>query len=108
MANLEDDEFLRYLSSGSPRVEDRSAFWMGVAFTVFALCFPTYQAVLWLQAGHWTPLPISYGIQFLGWHVPVTDWAGPQKIINWLFELPLWSIPAFMAFGCFSAWKETI
>ncbi|MET4483130.1 hypothetical protein [Bradyrhizobium sp. F1.13.3] len=108
MVNLEDDEVLRHLSKLTPRKEDRGAFWMGVIFTLLALAIPAYQGLLWLQVGHWTPLPISDGIQFVGWHVPATDWAGAQKIINWLFDLPLWSIPAFMAFGCFSAWKETI
>lgn len=101
------DDVLKQLSEVKPRKEDKGAFWMGVAFVVLAFCFPAYQSLLWLQAGHWTPLPVSYGMQLVDWHVPSTDWAGFQKIINWIFDLPLWSIPAFMAFGCFSAWKET-
>ena len=105
MNNL--DDVLKQLAEVKPRKEDKGAFWMGLGFVALVLCFPAYQAFLWLQSGHWTPLPISYGFHFVGWHVPTTDWAGAQKIIDWLFDLPLWSIPAFMAFGCFSAWKET-
>ena len=47
------------------------------------------------------------GIQFLGWKIPSTDWVGLQKFISWLFDLPFWTIPAFLAFGAFSEWKET-
>ncbi|WP_024521115.1 hypothetical protein [Bradyrhizobium sp. Tv2a-2] len=108
MTKFEDDEVLKHLANVPRRKEDKGAFWMGVAFIIFALCFPAYQALIWLQSGNWWPLPISHGIEFLGWHVPVTQWVGAQKIIDWLFDLPLWSIPAFMAFGCFSAWKETV
>lgn len=108
MTKFEDDEFFKYLANVPRRKEDRAAFWMGVAFLVVTLWIPARQALIWLQSGHWWPLPISYAIKFLGWHVPVTEWVGAQKIINWLFDLPLWSIPAFLAFGCFSAWKETI
>jgi hypothetical protein len=78
-----------------------------LAFVFLALCFPAYQALLWLQSGHWSPFSISNAIQIIGWRVPSTDWAGVQKIINWTFDSPVWSIPAFMAFGAFSAWKET-
>lgn len=99
---------LRRLDQPVPRKEDKGAFWMGVAFVIFALFFPAYQAVLWLQSGHWIPLPISDGMQLVGWRVPSTDWVGLQKIITWFFDLPLWGIPAFMAFGCFSAWRETL
>ncbi|MGJ4954949.1 hypothetical protein ACQR1H_04860 [Bradyrhizobium sp. HKCCYLRH2015] len=107
MATPEEDEVLRYFDNIKPRKEDKGAFWIGVGFLLLALCVPAYQALLWLQSGYWTALPISYGVHFLGWRVPLTSWAGAQKIIDWLFDLPLWSIPAFMAFGCFSAWKET-
>ncbi|MBR1204475.1 MULTISPECIES: hypothetical protein [unclassified Bradyrhizobium] len=107
MTTPEEKEVLKYFANVKPREEDKSALWMGVGFLLIGSCVPAYQAVLWLQTGHWTPLPISYGIQFLGWHVPSTTWVGAQKIIDWLFDLPLWSIPGFMAFGCFSAWKET-
>lgn len=108
MTKPEEDEVLQYFSSIKPRREDKGAFWMGVGLVLLALCIPANQSLLWLQMGYWTPLPIANGIQFLRWHVPSTDWTGPQKIIAWLFNLPLWSMPAFMAFGCFSAWKETV
>lgn len=108
MPNSEEDEVLKYLSNVKPKKEDKGAFWMGVCFVLLAFCIPAYQAFLWLQVGYWTPLPLSMVIQFLGWHLPSTDWVGVQKIITWLSDLPLWTLPSFMAFGCFSAWKETI
>jgi hypothetical protein len=103
----EMDEVLKQLSEVKPRKEDTGAFWIGAAFALIALCFPAYQTLLWLQSGYWTPLPISDAIQLIGWRVPVTDWAGVQRIINWIFDLPMWSIPAFLAFGAFSAWNES-
>jgi hypothetical protein len=99
----EEDEVLSYLSNIQPRKEDKGAFWMGVFFVFVALAFPAYQALLWLQSGVWTPLPIS-----LLWHPRPVDWVGAQKIIDWVFDLPMWSIPAFLAFGSFSAWRETV
>jgi hypothetical protein len=107
MKKFEEDDVLKKLASVQPRKEDKGAFWIGVALIVFALLFPTYQSFMWLQSGAWVPLPIAPGIQLLGWKVPSTDWVGLQKIISWLFDLPLWTIPAFLAFGAFSEWKET-
>jgi hypothetical protein len=40
-------------------------------------------------------------------HAKKVEWVGVQKF-TWLFDLPMWSVPAFLAFGAFSAWKETI
>jgi hypothetical protein len=72
------------------------------------MAIPAYQAFLWLQIGVWTPLPISSALQFIGWRVPTTDWVGLQKILTWVFDLPLAVIPALLAFGSFSAWKESL
>jgi hypothetical protein len=110
MTTPEEDEVLKYFENVKPRKEDKGALWMGVTFLILTLCIPAYQALLWLQSGYWTPVSIIAGCRYmswLGWHVPKTDWVGLQKVIDWLLDLPLWSIPAFLAFGCFSAWKET-
>jgi hypothetical protein len=103
MNNPEEDEVLRFFSNIQPCKEDKGAFWMGVFFVAVALAFPGYQALLWLKSGVWTPLPIS-----LIWHPRPVDWVGAQRIIAWIFDLPMWSIPAFLAFGSFSAWRETV
>jgi hypothetical protein len=97
---------LEELAVGQPK-EDKGAWWIGMAFVLIALAFPAYQAVLWLQSGIWTPLPIASAVHYVGWSVPTTDWVGVQKILTWLFDFPIFVIPAFLAFGCFSAWKES-
>jgi hypothetical protein len=88
--------------------EDRSALWMGMGFVLVALAFPAYQALVWLQEGVWHPLPISWALHFMSWRVPQTDWVGLQKIIYWVLDLPILVVPAFMAFGCFAAWKDSL
>jgi hypothetical protein len=77
--------------------EDKSAFWVGMAFAIVAAAIPAFQAFLWLKAGVWTPLPISSV-----WPAPMTDWVGFQKILSWIFDLPLFVFPAAVAFACFS------
>lgn len=64
---------LHHLIKVTLRKGDTSAFWMAVAFIILALCIPGYQAMLWLESGYWSPVPISYVVQFLGWHFPMTD-----------------------------------
>jgi hypothetical protein len=78
-----------------------------MGLVLVALAFPAYQAFVWLQEGVWHPLPISSAMHLIGWRVPQTDWIGVQKVINWVCDLPVLVIPAFMAFGAFSAWKES-
>lgn len=102
MANSDEDEVLKYFANIRPRKEDKGAFWMGVIFVLAASAFPGYQSFLWLQSGAWTPWPISSLI-----HTPTVEWLGVQKIIAWLFDLPVWSIPAVLAYGCFSEWWQT-
>ena len=95
-------------AAAKPLREDRGALWMGIVLVLATLTLPAYQAVLWLQTGIWYPLPISSAIQYVGWHVPSTEWVGSQKILDWLFDLPMFIVPAFLAFGCFSTWKESL
>ncbi|MGY2987754.1 hypothetical protein [Bradyrhizobium sp. USDA 4508] len=107
MIKPENDDLKKFFNSMPPhKREDKGAFWIGIAFVLLALSLPAYQSFLWLQTGAWTPLPISQGMQFLGWRLPSTDWIGLQKILAWLLDLPLWTIPAFLAFGAFGAWKD--
>ena len=51
-----------------------------------------YQAVLWLREGQWTPIPISSVLnKFSIDYNSVVDisWAGIQKILVWILDLPL-------------------
>lgn len=103
MSNSDEDEVLRHLSNIQPRKEDKGAFWIGVVFVLIAIAVPAYQTYVWLKAGIWHPKPMS----ILFGQLASTGWVGVDKILAWLIDLPLWTIPAFMAFGAFSAWKET-
>ena len=104
-----DEKALEQLEqlAGRKSKEDRGALWIGIGFVFVAVAFPAYQTFVWLQEGAWHPLPISWAFHLIGWRIPHTDWVGLQKIIDWLFDLPVLVLPAFMAFGALSAWKES-
>jgi hypothetical protein len=68
---------------------------------VAAICLLGYQTFLWLKEGQWTPMPISSIFGILGFdYYSVIDvsWAGVQKILIWLLDLPL-SL-GLIVFGC--------
>ncbi len=51
-----------------------------------------YQALLWLKEGQWTPIPISSVLGKLNidyYSLIDIPWAGAQKIVVWLLDLPL-------------------
>ena len=48
-----------------------------------------WQAYSWLRTGHWTALPIAKAFEYLEWPIPATTWGGLQKIIDWIFDIPL-------------------
>jgi hypothetical protein len=98
-----DNDVLKHLGAVKPRKEDVGAFWIGAFFLLTAIAVPAFQGVMWLKTGIWSPLSIGNTIG----HFPPTDWVGIDKILAWLVEAPIWSIPAFLAFGSFSAWRET-
>jgi hypothetical protein len=79
MTTPEEDEVIKYFANVKPCKEDKGAFCMGVTFLLLALCVPAYQAILRLQSGYWTPLPISDGIHFVGWHIPKNRLGGRSK-----------------------------
>lgn len=57
-----------------------------------AVCLLGYQAFLWLKEGQWTPIPISSVLGKLNidyYSLVDISWAGAQKIVVWLLELPL-------------------
>lgn len=103
MNNRDSDEVIEHLASIKPRKEDIGAFWVGLLFTLLAVMIPAFQGVLWLKTGNWSPFSIGNVIG----HFPPTDWVGIDRILAWLAEAPIWVIPAFLAFGCFSAWKDS-
>jgi hypothetical protein len=57
-----------------------------------AICLLGYQAFLWLKEGQWTPIPISSVLGKLNidyYSLVDISWAGAQKIVVWLLDLPL-------------------
>lgn len=57
-----------------------------------AVCLLGYQAFLWLKEGQWTPIPISsvFGKLNIDYYSFIDiSWAGAQKIVVWLLDLPL-------------------
>lgn len=69
--------------------------WFGLSAALgffAAVCILVYQAVLWLKEGEWTPIPISsvLGKLDIDYYAVVNiRWAGAQKIVVWLLDLPL-------------------
>jgi hypothetical protein len=60
------------------------------------LAVPAYQAIVWLQSGHWPPLTLATIIAFSGqtefgrWLVKPDSWYGLHKIVKLLiFDVPL-------------------
>ena len=88
-------------------MEDRGALLIGAVFVLAAAAIPACQALVWLKTGVWPPLPISSALHYIGWAVPATEWVGLQKLIDWIFYLPVFLIPAFLAFGALSTWKDS-
>ena len=100
-------ELEKSLAEIQARKEDRGALWIGLVFVFIATAIPIYQAILWLQLGIWHPMPISLALVYFGLQPPTTEWIGLQKILNWFFDLPVLVVPAFLAFGCISAWRDS-
>ena len=48
-----------------------------------------WQSLNWLRFGVWEPWPVWRAIQHFGWRFPETEWAGVQRILWWLLDLPL-------------------
>ena len=42
------------------------------------------QALQWLKSGIWPPMPVSSGLEYLGWPAPQTDLKGLQMIFDFL------------------------
>ena len=68
-------------------------FWLlGSLGFLAAICLVAYQVYLWLKEGQWTSIPISSLFGPLGidyYSVIDISWAGAQKILIWLLDLPL-------------------
>jgi len=48
-----------------------------------------WQCFMWLKYGYWHPVPVTAAFQNLGIPYPTTEWAGVQKMIDWVLDLPL-------------------
>lgn len=70
-----------------------------------SICLLGYQVFLWLREGQWTPIPISSVLGKLNidyYSLVDISWAGAQKILVWLLDLPL-SLGIFVFGGLFGA-----
>lgn len=72
-------------------VEEWFGLFTGLGFFAATLLL-AYQAYLWLKEGQWTPIPISsilekFNIDY--YSIINMSWAGAQKIVVWLLDLPL-------------------
>jgi hypothetical protein len=89
------DHILRSIDAmEAPReqtVEEWFGLFTGLGFFA-AIMLLAYQAYLWLKEGQWTPIPISsvlgkFNIDY--YSIINISWTGAQKIVVWLFDLPL-------------------
>jgi len=52
-----------------------------------------WQIYVWLKLGYWTSIPLSEGLQYVGFDLSSvyypSDWVGVMKIIQWLLKWPL-------------------
>lgn len=48
-----------------------------------------YQAYTWLQTATWPALPVSLIWGWYGHPLPTYEWAGVQKIVDWLLQCPI-------------------
>lgn len=74
------------------RLRDQAVAWAALAVcSVLAspLVILGWQSLHWLRFGVWEPWPVWRAIQHVGWRFPETEWAGVQRILWWLLDLPL-------------------
>ena len=62
----------------------------------------SYQCVLWLRDGAWTPLELQLVWHWSGRNPPAVEWQGVQKIIDWFLFSPLSSF--LVGLGIILAW----
>jgi hypothetical protein len=52
-----------------------------------------YQVYLWLKYAMWAPMPVATALASMGFDyyssISAIRWAGIQKILTWLIDLPL-------------------
>lgn len=70
--------------------------WAGLIGTFLllgAVLVPSYQIVLWLKDGYWTPMPLDIAFRWFGvdavTHVAKMEWEGVKKIYTWTLTAPL-------------------
>jgi hypothetical protein len=70
-----------------------------VLFGPGVLCWQVYQ---WLKTGKWSPVPVSWALEYAGFQYPYLEWRGVQKIVDAFLDLPL-SVVSFVTVLCLLA-----
>jgi hypothetical protein len=91
----------------SEALEDRGALVVGAVFGMVATGIVGWQAIEWLRTAMWVPLPLSSALAPGGFGPPNLSWAGMQKVALWILDLPVALVPAVLALGCLSHWRES-
>jgi len=92
-------------------MDEKSSFLDGIASIIALLvCGPIFfgpavlcwQVFQWLKTGEWYPVPVSKILDWNQLRYPDLEWRGLQKIVDYLFGLPLSFVSFIAAVGIFA------
>ena len=70
-----------------------------VLMFLFPLGLWGYQGLQWLKDGVWTPIPTWLALGWMGFREPSSTWAGVQKIIAYVLDMPFAAVAFMVAIG---------
>jgi hypothetical protein len=81
----------RELLAKDDHASQRFGYWLQAVLTLIAASalIVVVQAFLWLRTGDWPSLSIRDALEALEIHPVPISWVGLQRIVDWLWELPL-------------------